>query len=171
MTIADLEAQGRCPACGGRKATWGPAAIIAALTDWATRHGRAPTAGEWHRGTPGYPANTTVARVFGSWNNGLAAAGLTPVRPGGRRNGRWDEKQMKHALLVWIFKHGRKPGYRDWAHTDPAGERPTSGQAQRMFGSWNAFLVAAGYEPTVSHRTAEGYQRQAGAATRARVAA
>lgn len=155
----------RCPTCGGLPPAWGPAQIVAAINRWVAEHdGRPPTADQWVRSTPRNPANTTVLVVFGSWNNGLRAAGQKPVKPGGRRHGQWTRESMIAALFEWRFAQGRLPGFRDWATREEG--RPTSSQAQRLFGSWNAFLVAGGYEPAVLRRPIVGYQRQAGAATR-----
>jgi hypothetical protein len=67
-----------CRAC----APWSAAQIIAAVQRWAKHHdGRPPTADAWKKSTRGdfladYPISTTVQRVFGSWANGIEAAGF-----------------------------------------------------------------------------------------------
>ena len=158
---------GRCPTCGGRKAHWGPVDIIAAIHAWNTEHGKPPSGKDWLRGTWQHPAEVTVRRVFGTWNAAIAAAGFQPRRPHATRV--WDRQRMVHAFFRWQFDHdGEQPTSRDWLYASENDDRPTAGQCQREFGSWNAFVVAAGYDPLVSYRPRESYERQAGAAGRVR---
>lgn len=56
---------------------WTRDTLIAEIRRFACDHGRAPTANEW-RGPnrSGYPSATSVQEVFGSWANGIEAAGF-----------------------------------------------------------------------------------------------
>lgn len=50
--------------------------VIASIRLWASQHGRPPTITDW-RGTAGrWPSEPTVTRLFGSWANGIEAAGF-----------------------------------------------------------------------------------------------
>ena len=63
----------------GRPLVWTKDTVVAALQDFFTQYGRAPTAGEWQRpsayGIPGY---ASVKVEFGSVAAGLRAAGIDP---------------------------------------------------------------------------------------------
>lgn len=65
------------------QATWTPHTIIAALHSWAARHdGQTARVNDAHReraqGDYRLPPPSRVQHVFGSWNAGVKAAGLTP---------------------------------------------------------------------------------------------
>lgn len=106
--------QGHCETCGaltdgsnGRAAAprfcaqcapdahrvWTREKLIAKIRQFALEHGRPPHSAEW-RGprSSGYPSSVTVQYVFGSWANGIEAAGFP--RP---RSGYYDRTQRKVA--------------------------------------------------------------------------
>lgn len=155
----------RCPTCGAiPPRTWTPERIIDAFQAWAVKHGRQPVQRDWRRATPFSPSKTTVIAMFGSWNAGVEAAGYVALKRGGRSE--LTRADVLAALLRWKFQYGELPTGPDWAAmTD---EWPSCGQVRRMFGSWNAGIVAAGYEPRNRFRSVEGYQRQAGMSGRRR---
>jgi hypothetical protein len=62
---------------------WNCETIVYAIRLWHRKHARPPLTREWERAGENHPARMTVARAFGSWNAGIAAAGLAP-RPRGR---------------------------------------------------------------------------------------
>jgi hypothetical protein len=62
---------------------WTPEMIVYAITLWARKHSRPPFTSEWDQAGEDNPSRQTVARVFGSWNQAMAAAGFDP-RPRGR---------------------------------------------------------------------------------------
>lgn len=153
----------RCPTCGGRYVTWTPVKIIEACQEWARRHdGVPPAAKDWNRSAPWHPSPTAVYRHFGSWNRMIAAAGFKPRVQGGQS--RCTREYAEAALFEWRFTHGRLPTMREWRL--PAEGRPTCHQAVRLFGSWNAFLVACGYGPVKKYRSVHGYRSQAAAVTK-----
>ena len=55
-----------------------------AITLWYRKHSRTPFTSEWDQAGENHPSRQTVARVFGSWNAAMEAAGFTP-RPRGRQ--------------------------------------------------------------------------------------
>ena len=83
--VIDRERDGRC------RPRWSDEEIIAALRLWHERYGTWPRYEHWHRGSarysaerhgaPGrgqrgeFPAAPVVIRRFGSWRQGLEAAG------------------------------------------------------------------------------------------------
>jgi hypothetical protein len=69
---------------------WTREKIITALVADALRLGRPPTEREWHRrdGRHWRPTAETVKARFGSWADGLRAAGLEARAPGGQERER-----------------------------------------------------------------------------------
>ena len=77
----------RCIPCRLRwqheNARWTKEAIVAAMRSWAVEHGSPPDADDWRvQGGRPVPSLTTVQYVFGTWSDGLEAAGFprTPQR-------------------------------------------------------------------------------------------
>lgn len=62
----------------GRPKTWTPQRIIEAFQRWEREHGRPPVYNEWRQGGEWWPNQATVTRAFGSWRDGMRAAGFTP---------------------------------------------------------------------------------------------
>ena len=55
---------------------WTRGRIVAALRAWTDEHGRSPAQIDWRVSSPEHPCFSQVRDRFGSWNAGLAAAGL-----------------------------------------------------------------------------------------------
>lgn len=73
----------------------------------------------------------------------LRALGVNlPHRP---RPGSWSEPMIIEAIQAWAAEHGRAPLYKDWERAGPTW--PASSAAAHRFGSWNAAIRAAGFEP------------------------
>lgn len=68
-------------ATAGRR-TWTDELVLDALQRWCRDHAGAPRAVDWRKAAPGRPQVKVVIEMFGSWNAGLAAAGLEVRRPG-----------------------------------------------------------------------------------------
>lgn len=131
----------RCPCCGHTAPGWRAPDIIEALQVWAYAHGRPPRAYEWANATPNHPADSTVLRVFGTWNGALAAAGLDPRRSGAPQE--WTFQAIVEAMREWKRVNGRWPVCRDWKQSAP--EHPVMSTVMRVCGSWNTARRAAGY--------------------------
>jgi hypothetical protein len=123
---------------------WAREEVLRALQHDARRRGYAPGADDWTRATKQRPQRSTVIRLFGSWNKALIAAGLPTRRPSVSRP-RWGRERLIRALHRDVSALGRVPTQQEWSH--PGRWRPTHMPVRREFGSWNAFIVAAGYEP------------------------
>ncbi len=100
----------RCHKCQSiHQAHWTPDVIVAAIRAWAKTHDGVPPAAtnwnwiqalalghpekaeEFHASPPGtWPSVDTVQRIFGSWNEAIAAAGFLPTSVG-----RYDRKAAK----------------------------------------------------------------------------
>jgi hypothetical protein len=63
---------------------WTHETIVYAITLWHRKHSRTPLTSEWDQAGENHPSRQTVARVFGSWNAAMIAAGFT-ARPRGRQ--------------------------------------------------------------------------------------
>jgi hypothetical protein len=131
----------RCKTCGRVLPYWTRERIIAAIQRWNAEFGSPPKGYHWHgrRVTSWHPRGPVVRAVFGSWNEAVAAAGFPP------RYRRWTDQEILDAFYAWRFKHGRLPRVIDWPHA--TDEHPSYHTASRRFGSWNAAVRAAGYQP------------------------
>src|ERR1700747_2190554 len=67
------------------------------------------------------------------------------MRTGPRTGFRWTPETIVYAVTLWYRKHSRPPFTHEW---DQAGENHPSRQTvSRVFGSWNAAIHAAGFQP------------------------
>lgn len=128
---------------------WKPEWIIEACQDWAAIHGGPPLCDQW-AASPGpmYPSASTVKKRFGTWNAMIEAAGFTPTEA---RYGAlyWTCDRMVAACHRWVQENGRIPTARDWGRASTFA--PPSSSVLSRFGSWNAMILAAGYEPREPH--------------------
>lgn len=157
----------RCSHCGGVLAAWNRKSIIKAIQEWARAHdGVPPRAKDWFVSTPEHSAHTTPLRLFGSWNAAIKAAGFAANRSGGQPQ--WDRGQVTAAIFRWHFEHGELPRGDEWNSAQDGF--PSRSVVIRLFGSWNAGIVAAGYEPRITSRALSssvlGYRARSGAVAR-----
>lgn len=123
----------------GRGRSWSTNEILEAIHRWARAHGGTPPGyGDWIAGDEDHPSATTVAKCFGSWTAGLAAAGLVPRHP------RWTPERVVAALREWGRSHGGCPP----SSSAPRDESlPSYTTVVRLFGTWEAAIRAAGMLP------------------------
>lgn len=74
-----------------------------------------------------------------------------------RRPQRWTKRQIIGHIRAWVKQHGELPKYADWNKPDGRGI-PSAASVVRRFGSWDAGMAAAGFEP----RGVGGCDRQPG---------
>jgi hypothetical protein len=117
--------------------------VIAALRGDADSRGRSPRRNEWKGRSRTEPGVRAVLDHFGSWNAALRAAGLQVTH----EMGKWTPEAVIDALRGDARDRGHAPRRDDWRR--PAADRPQVGIVEKLFGSWNAGLQAAGLE--VSH--------------------
>lgn len=130
-----------CPACRSEIVKYPADVVIAALRHDATRLARTPRQAEWKHRPPGQPGIVAVHARFGSWNAGLRAAGL-PIT----HNERWSRESVLRALSNDAERLGRAPRQTECKRATQ--DRPSAAVVQRVFGSWNLGLVAAGLPVT-----------------------
>lgn len=99
------------------------------------------------------------ARTDGS--NGRAKAPLYCKRCESERRRVWTAGAIVLAIQVYAHRYGQPPAALDWntgqardhGHPEIAerfladGDYPQTNTVQRLFGSWNAAIAAAGFEP------------------------
>lgn len=118
--------------------------IIKELRRVANELDHSPSVSEMEK--HGKVSPTTVGNHFGSWNEGLEAAGLET-----ERSTRTSEPEIIEAIQSLADRLGRPPTAFDM---DVHGEYSTA-VAQSLFGDWNGALSAAGYEPHVERNIAD----------------
>ena len=171
------------PVGGGREAMkpgpregfrWTRETIIYAFELWHRRYLCSPTVAEWRRAGSDNPSATTVRQrvrlVEQRGQGGRAAAAAAgrgsqdghARRSSGRRPSavtRWPPPRVVERLQAWAHEHGRPPTLEEWRR---AGARhPSAATVRRLFGSWNAALVAAGFEKRPPGRPGRAAQRHA----------
>jgi hypothetical protein len=80
-----ITAAGERPRQRGGPRRWTKDTTIAALQAWADEHGTPPKSVEWQRVGDDHPNVVMVAKLFGSWSNGVEAAGFERPRQGQQR--------------------------------------------------------------------------------------
>ena len=115
--------------------------VLEALRADADRLGRAPIREEWSHRPLDVPGVGAVQTHFGSWNAGLRAAGLEV----NKEYGKWTRELAIAALRRDAKRRGRSPTSGEWSTARRS--RPHSATVEKLFGSWNAGLRAAGLQP------------------------
>jgi hypothetical protein len=83
---------------------------------------------------------------------------MRPRRPGEARGGdappvaprestlvRWSQHATLDAMRRWHEAHGRQPSLEQWRRADRS--HPSAATVRRLFGTWNAAVKEAGFEP------------------------
>lgn len=133
---------------------WTEEAIIEAIQEWTAEHGRPPAMREWRSGVPGFPTAVTVRSRFGTFDAARRAAGVVFLRA--NQAGEWTRQDILDAIFRWRFEHGELPRSQEWAVS--VDGFPTEWWVRKYFGTWNAAIVAAGYEPRFPRRSKRGYR-------------
>ncbi|HXK40223.1 MAG TPA: hypothetical protein VJ837_05310, partial [Candidatus Paceibacterota bacterium] len=153
----------RCQPCAKKyesetQTIWTREACIAGIQGWAALHGEPPKATDWLKqveGSPGqyikgpraewvgkrrWPTVQAIQREFGSWSNGLEAAGFTR-RENYERTDEWKESVTKWtrerilvALNYWKALHGKYPSSYEWRTT--GGQWPSYTSVHSKFPLW-----------------------------------
>lgn len=122
-----------------------PVEKLIAIRELATELGRVPTIEEMN--DCGSVSADTIEREFGSWNDGIRAAGLDPIN---HRN--LDRDQLLAAIRELAETLGHAPRIATWVDRGRHGIDAVYNQ----FESWEAAVEAAGYTP-VAGTVVHGY--------------
>jgi DNA-binding CsgD family transcriptional regulator len=138
----------RCPRCAARRANrpyWTRRQVVDAMRAWTAEEGRVPTTVDWTptadrwrkwaRDYPRWPSYDTVRTLYGSWRNGIEAAGLRV------RTRRWRGEDVVAALRGFAATHGRSPTQADLERFE---ELPSPATVRAHLGSLRAALERAG---------------------------
>lgn len=71
----------------------------------------------------------------------------------------WTRERVIAAIQEWAREHGEPPRSLEWRRATPAF--PHDATVKRLFGSWNAAIAAAGFEPREQWGFAAGQERAA----------
>ena len=127
-----LEAAGLKP---NLKLGWTREELIEFLVKLGEKLGRTPTTRDVNN-TEDMPNACTYRNYFGSWNNALEAAGLSP-----NMRYDWTREELIELLVKLGEKLGRTPVIKD---VGADKDMPSAYAYMRFFGSWNKALKAAG---------------------------
>lgn len=141
-----------CTTCANRRAparSWTREDLLAAILRWSDLEGRPPTSEQWQTGPdtssrwereyPDWPTVKDVQRDFGSWNQALRAAGITPVHPIGVT-----KADVLAALRDARADLGDKLSYKSYTAWAADRRRPSIAPLRRHFGTFNNALRDAG---------------------------
>jgi hypothetical protein len=80
------------------------------------------------------------------------------MKTGPRHGFMWNRQTIVYAIDLWHRRHLRTPTVAEW---EAAGaNHPCRQTVQRVFGSWNAAIQAAGFRPRPRGRTRDLWQRR-----------
>jgi hypothetical protein len=118
--------------------SWTKETIIESLKSYYSIYGKSPTSKSIKKSNGQFPSINTATDFFGSWNNALMAANL----PINTLHGFHTKNSIIESILDYIATTGEIPGNRDLS---------ISTTASTLFGSWNAAIEAAGFEPNIQN--------------------
>ena len=124
--------------------------LNAQLQDLAKRLGHTPTQKEF-KTDPDCASAYNAQKAFGSWNNFLLAAGFQPNSTPRKAMRGLTKEDLIVQLQVLAKRLGRTPIFKEF-RADP--DCASVGTAAKAFGSWNNFLLAAGFQPNSTPRKA-----------------
>jgi hypothetical protein len=80
------------------------------------------------------------------------------MKTGPRHGFMWNRQTIVYAIDLWHRRHLRTPTVAEW---EAAGaNHPCRQTVQRVFGSWNAAIQAAGFRLRLRGRTRDPWQRR-----------
>lgn len=104
--VGTSEVASRSVSAGGR-VRYTRELLVEEIKRWNAEHGSPPTFSDWQKKVDGYPVAQTVYAHFGSWSEGIKAAGLTPGRAGRigkERTKNVDSVERQTPPIVWAIK-------------------------------------------------------------------
>lgn len=138
---------------------WTPERVIEAMQEWDSIHSKPPRTTDWRwlnefvDGHRRWPHVQTVVERFGSWNEGLAAAGLRVQHVKRKRGVHRKQPQTQKVVVTrevildtireWVDLHGTVPSIRE-VDEQKLLCRST---IYKRFGSWNEAIREAGFQP------------------------
>lgn len=117
---------------------WDKKRILEALKDYYSLYGKSPTSKSVKYSNGKYPTISAVTSHFGSWNSALIEANL-PINNLHDFN---TKNSIIDVILDYVADTGEIPGKRDLSIATTAA---------KLFGSWNAAIEAAGFEPNIQN--------------------
>lgn len=125
---------------------WDSPQIIEAIRNYVTRTGNLPKTRDFSKATINNPSPKTVNKHFGTWNNAIEAAGFIPNKRSKMKKIYHDcsESSCIEAIQRFYLKNKKIPHRKDF---DGDIEFPSCTTLERVFGSWNKAIEAAGYTP------------------------
>lgn len=122
--------------------------LINELHRFVKEHNRNPTSKDINRKNSGYPSTSGYRTQFGSFNNGLIAAGLNV-----NTHTNCDSGYLLDEIKRFVKENGRPPGYREFA---PTNGYPTACLYKKTFGSFANALFECRLIPNIRKHTYNG---------------
>jgi hypothetical protein len=106
-------------------AMWTPDSVIESIQRWAEQHGgEPPTANAWRQGqgdVADHPSYRTVRDLFGTWNEGIKAAGFTPRDSGGQKGPQKQQLDSARQMVTGGHRGAKQRGFGE--RLDGLGDR------------------------------------------------
>ena len=118
--------------------------LISLLHSLYKELGRVPVAKDL-RSRSGYPNNSTYINRFGSWNNALVAAGFTINKVSSL-----SQEDVLLSIKEYVHIFNDIPFYQSFQNNK---DFPSASSVERLFGSWNNAILAAGFLPRQENKS------------------
>lgn len=116
-----------------------------AAKDYFISNNKVPIADDFRVTNGKFPSLSVITKFFGTWNNFLIESGFKPVRVAGKAYYDCSKQGIINAIISYVATNGHLPSYKDFNYSE--GLYPSSGTVERVFGSWNTAISAAGFTP------------------------
>lgn len=116
--------------------------LLASIKSYYDTHGELPKASDFCLKNA-LPSRGTIQKRFGSWNNAITLANLTPIKVK-KPNKYWDKDKIVEAIQYFYKANNRNPTQRDFSNNRYYPDHKT---VLKFYDSWYAALLDSGLQP------------------------
>lgn len=118
---------------------------IKAAMDFISKHNKTPIANDFRVTKGDYPSLSVITNLFGTWNSFLEECGITPSRVSTQSYRDCSKAGIIQAIIAYVDSNKELPSYKDFGKSN--GKYPAPSTVEKVFGTWNTAIKAAGYSP------------------------